>query len=163
MATVRGGKRLEVALAKIAANLRKAGTLQVGFLEDATYPDGTSVAMVAAIQDGGAPRRGIPPRPFFRNMIREKSPGWPKALVIQLKLSDYDASAALTVMGLGIKEQLQQSIKDTNAPPLKERTIIAKGGKAGMKYNPQDPATFAAKPLIHTSFMLNSVDFKVKL
>ena len=50
-------------------------------------------------------------------------------------------------MGLGIKGQLQQSIIETNAPPLAESTVARKGFE---------------KPLVDTSHMLNSVDFEVR-
>lgn len=147
MATLKGGDKLQAALAKIAAGVSKPATLQVGFLEGATYPDGTSVPMVAAIQEFGAPNAGIPPRPFFRNMIAAKSPEWPKAVGDLLTANEYDATKALEMTGEGIKGQLQQSIVDTNSPTLAQSTIDAKG---------------SAKPLVDTGHMLNSVDYTVK-
>lgn len=147
MASIRGGDKLALALAKIAAGVSKPATLSVGFLEGATYPDGKSVAMVAAIQEFGAPSRGVPPRPFFRNMIAAKSPEWPKAVGDLLKANDFDAEKTLGQTGEGIKGQLQQSIIDTNSPPLAQSTIDAKG---------------SAKPLVDTGHMLNSVDYSVK-
>lgn len=147
MAAVKGGQKAAKRLAELDALLRKVGTLRVGFLENARYPDGTPVAMVAAIQDYGAPRAGIPPRPFFRNMVRKKSPGWPKAAADLLIANRMDADLTLRQMGEGIKGQLQQSIQETNAPPLKPATIKRKG---------------FSKPLIDTSHMIKSVDFDVK-
>lgn len=146
MATVSGGDKLEKALGEIARRLKKGATLKVGFLEGARYPDGTSVALVAAIQNFGAPARGIPPRPFFSNMVAEKSPSWAPALGDLLKSTGYDPQAALEMMGEGIKGQLQQSIRNTNSPPLSPRTIERKGFE---------------KPLIDTGHMLNSVDYEV--
>ena len=58
MATLKGGAHADAYLQKIADRIKQAGTLRVGFLEGATYPDGTSVAMVAAIQNFGAPALG---------------------------------------------------------------------------------------------------------
>ena len=105
---------------KIARAIGKAGTLRVGFLEGAKhYPDGTSVAAVAAVLDFGAPRAGIPPRPFFRNMIAAKKSEWPDAIAKLLVANDYDADKTLRQAGAAIVGQLQQSIRDTNAPPLK--------------------------------------------
>ncbi len=122
-----GGDRLNEYLAVMAKQVEKPGTLRVGFLEKATYPDGTPVALVAAIQNFGAPAMGIPPRPFFSNMIRSKSPGWGAAVAANLRATNYDATATLNLMGAGIAGQLSQSIDDTNAPPLAEATIAAKG------------------------------------
>lgn len=147
MVKISGGDKLEKALAEIAKKVSKPGTLNVGFLEGATYPDGTSVPMVAAIQEFGAPAKGIPPRPFFRNMIAAKSPEWGDGVAQALKAKDYDTTEALNLVGEGIKGQLQDSIKTTNSPPLAPSTVKAKGFDT---------------PLIDTGHMLNSVDFEVR-
>lgn len=146
MATVTGGEKAAKAIAELIAKLNSKKGLRVGFLEKAKYPDGTSVAMVAAIQDFGAPAAGIPPRPFFRNMVRNKQAEWPKAVENLLKATNYDVDKTLRKTGEAIKGQLQQSIRDTNSPPLKPATIRRKG---------------FAKPLIDTGHMLNSVDYEV--
>lgn len=140
---------------------------------DATYPDGTSVAMVAAILEYGAPGvgqrtqagkirakglsavaeelglqgPGIPPRPFIRNMIAAKSGEWPSAVAELLKANNYDAAKTLAQTGGAIAGQLQQSIVDTNSPPLAAATIERKGFD---------------KPLVETGQMLNSVTYKVR-
>lgn len=146
MAKVTGGKKFEDALRNIASRLSK-GALQVGFMENARYPDGTQVAMVAAIQEFGAPRAGIPSRPFFRNMISAKSPEWSEAIAIQLKRTKYDVDLTLNRVGMAISEQLKQSIRDTNAPPLALATIRRKGH---------------SKPLIDSGLMLRSATYRVK-
>ena len=107
--------------------------------------------MVAAIQNYGAPAANIPPRPFFSNMVAAKKAGWPAALAKNLKQTDYDATKSLALVGEGIKGQLQQSIKQTNSPPLKPATIARKGG-----------TKTAAKPLVDTGHLLASVDYDVK-
>lgn len=147
MATISGGDKLTAALNELAKGLDKGATLEVGFLPGATYPDGTLVAMVAAIQEFGAPSRGIPPRPFFRNMIAQNSPQWPKAVGDLLKSTGYDAQKTLEMTGEGIKGELQQSIVSTNSPPNAPSTIAQKG---------------SSKPLVDTGHMLNSIDFIVK-
>ena len=147
MAGISGGEKLEARLAEIAKRLKRGAVVKVGFLENATYPDGTKVALIAAIQDFGAPSVGIPPRPFFRNMIADKKGEWPAALERLLEANDYDAERALALMGEGIAGQLRQSIVDTNDPPLKPATIARKG---------------SSKPLIDTGHMLASVDYEVE-
>jgi hypothetical protein len=146
MAVIRGGQKLEAALAQLAGKVAKPATLKVGFLQNAKYPDGTPVAMIAAIQDFGAPKVNIPPRPFFRNMIRRKQKEWAPAIANLLKGNGFDAVAALNKTGQAISGQLRQSIQDTNTPPLKPATIRRKG---------------FAKPLVDTGHMLNSVDYEV--
>ncbi len=170
MATISGGEKMAIALATMAANLKKAGTLRVGFLENATYPDGKSVAMIAAIQNFGAPSVGIPPRPFFSNMIRSKRAAWPRALAINLRAADYDAQVALRRFGTGVAGQLRQSIKDTNSPPLAPSTIAKRmRGMTGAQIAAADkraaktgkPPSYA-KPLVDTGIMLGSVDYEVE-
>lgn len=147
MVKISGGNRLEAALAEIAKKLTKASTLSVGFLEGSTYPDGTSVPMVALTQEFGSPANNIPPRPFFRDMIAAKSPEWPEAVGDLLIANDYDASKTLEQTGAAIKGQLQQSIANFNGVPLSEATIVKKG---------------SSKQLIDTGVMINSVDYEVK-
>lgn len=120
--------------------------VKVGFLSGATYPDGTSVAAVAAFNEFGVPAHGQPPRPFFRNMVAEKAPTWSDAVAKALNSSDNDVHRALDLVGQGIKGQLQQSIVDFSDPPLAASTIAAKG---------------FPKPLVDTGHMMNSVDYEV--
>jgi hypothetical protein len=141
------GDKLQKALEERARRMSSATTVDVGFLAGATYPDGTPVAMVAAIQNYGAPRAGIPPRPFFSNMIAAKQAEWGPAAGALLVANDYDAAKTLEQVGQAIAGQLRQSIRDTNAPPLAPATIARKG---------------FAKPLVDTGHMLQSVDYKVK-
>lgn len=146
MSKLVGRQAWHEALNKIKERLTNAKVVRVGFLANATYPDGKSVAMVAAIQDYGAPKRGIPPRPFFRNMIAKEQSGWPKAIEANLKATNYDAKKTLSRVGEGIAGQLKRSIVDTNSPPLKPSTIARKGFE---------------KPLVDTGRMLRSTDYEV--
>lgn len=149
MAAIKGGEKLAAALAKISAGVSKPATLSVGFLEGATAPNGDSIPERAAHNEFGTPNAEypIPPRPFFRNMVAEKSPEWPKAVGDLLKANDYDGEKTLGQTGEGIKGQLQQSIKDLTSPPLAEATIKAKGFD---------------KPLVEHGDLLNAVDYVVK-
>lgn len=145
MATVSGGEKLEAYLADLSRRLGKEGAVKVGFLESATYPDGTSVPLIAAINEFGAPSRGQPPRPFFRSMIAKHKDEWPAAMAKLLET--HDVPTALKLVGEGIAGQLRQSIVDLTEPPLAPSTIARKG---------------SSKPLIDTGHMLASVDFEVE-
>lgn len=147
MTTFSGGAALEAKLAELAEKLGDGKTLRVGFLEGATYPDGQSVPMVAAANEYGDPAMNRPPRPFFRNMIAEKSPEWPQDIAKIAEATGYDAEKMLGLMGEHIKSQLQGSIRDLMEPALSPVTIAKKG---------------FSKPLIETSHMLNSVDYDIK-
>lgn len=48
-----GGDKLQAYLDRLLARVSSAQAVRVGFLEGATYPDGTSVPMVAAVQEFG--------------------------------------------------------------------------------------------------------------
>jgi hypothetical protein len=147
MAVISGGNKLEAHLRDLAKKVSKPAVLRVGFLEGATYPDGTSVPTVAAIQEFGSPEQGIPPRPYFRSMVAAKASSWGEATGKLLAQNDYDAPRTLGMVGQGIKGQLQQSIRDLTEPPLAPATVAAKGFD---------------KPLVETGHMLNSVDYEVQ-
>ncbi|MCM2574566.1 hypothetical protein NAT65_26055 [Achromobacter xylosoxidans] len=148
MATVglKGGQALVRRLEDIVKKLGDGGSLRVGFLEGATYPDGTPVALVAAVNEFGRPDRNQPPRPFFRAMIAEKKKDWPRALGAVAKNNDYDIDKTLGQMGEGIKGQLQESIRQLDSPALSPVTVARKG---------------FAKALVDTGHMMNSVDYEV--
>lgn len=130
MANMRGGEGFSEKLAAIAEAVGDGAKLRVGFLENAKYPDGTPVAMVAAIQDFGAPRAKIPPRPFFRNMIADKQHEWPGAVAGLLRTNGFDTQAALDQAGFAIGGQLQESIIQTNSPPLSPTTLMLRKMKS---------------------------------
>ncbi len=144
MVKIIGGKQLGPYLRRMEEQLAKAKTVDVGFLAGATYPDGTSVPLVAALNEFGNGK--APPRPFFRNMIAEKQGEWGPASADLLKANNYDAARTLDQVGAAIAGQLRQSIVDFDGAPLAPSTVKAKG---------------FATPLIDTGLMSNSVDHRV--
>lgn len=169
---------MEAHLAEIGKNVQNAAEVQVGFLSDATYADGTPVAMVAAIQEFGAPSMGIPPRPFFRNMIAAKSDSWPQAIASLLVKNNYDARKTLAIAGVAIENQLQSSIVALMSPALSPTTIMLRkmrqedpdlvvtgktvGEAAAKVANGDDASGVSTKPLVDTGVMLHSVSSVVK-
>lgn len=179
MATISGGDKLGAALRKIASNVSKASSVSVGFLEGSTEPDGTSIPMIAAIQEFGAPGVGIPPRPFFRTMIAKHSSEWPDAIKENLKTNNYDGLRTLNQIGSVIAGELQQSIVDTNDPALSPVTVMLRGMRKQKRYRDlpfgeliteararveAGKTSYGAstKPLVDSGSMLNSVDYDVK-
>lgn len=173
MAEVSGGDGLRAKLREMADKIGSARQVRVGFLEGATYPDGTSVATVAALNNYGAPAAGIPPRPFFSNMIADKSGRWGGQFETVLGAADYDASKALELMGEGIAGQLRESIVATSAPAnspvtdlLKQRFPTGDGVTFAdvqqARHDVADGATApAGEPLVWSGHMLASVDKEV--
>ena len=86
-----------------------------------------SVPMIAAANEFGDPAMNRPPRPFFRNMIADKSPQWGDDIGKIAVATNYDASTLLPLMGERIKDQLQGSIREFYDPPLSAYTIKKKG------------------------------------
>jgi hypothetical protein len=130
--------------AEVARISREYGTkrgVTVGFDASATYPDGTSVAMVASIQEFGSPMAGIPPRPFFRTAIANNKGDWANLLRNALRRK-HDTRAALDELGRTIVEQIQESISEGAWEPLKR------------------PEGFRT-PLVKTGTMLNSITYEV--
>lgn len=147
--TLQGTEAVMRALEKIAERMG-GGAVEVGFMSNATYPDGTPVAAVAYWNEFGKGSENgefQPPRPFFRRMIAKESDTWPKKMARLAKATNYDGPRVLALMGEDIKGALQQSINDFSSPGLKAGTVEAKG---------------FAKPLIETSHMLNSITYKVE-
>jgi hypothetical protein len=174
-----GGDKLQAHLEKLAKGLEKGALLRLGFLEGATHTHSDlPMAAIAAIQEFGAPAAGIPPRPFFRNMIAEHSKDWGGKLAEQLQVADYDAGQALGVMGLVIQGELRQSMTDTNSPPLSPVTLMLRkmqmapenrvitgkvvGEAAARVAAGESPGGVSTKPLIWTGELQQSVDFEVQ-
>lgn len=173
--TIAGGAKLQAAMAKLKKKMGdKAMTVRVGFLEGATYPDGTTVATIAAIQNFGAPARGVPPRPFFTKMIADNRGRWGDSFATVLHAVDYDPHLALERMGLGISGQLRQAIVDMNDPANSPVTALLKE-----RFPTRDGMTFAdvlqarhdvasgvasgsySKPLVWSGVMLNAISSEV--
>lgn len=178
MAKISGGDKLKAALDEISKKVSKASSVEVGFLEGSTNTEGVSLPMIAAIQEFGAPKAGIPPRPFFRTMIKEKSDEWPDAIGNLLVENEYDTEKTMRQTGAAIKGQLQQSIIDTMNPPLSDVTLMLRKMRADDPDLVVTGSTVAearrrvaegerasgvsTKPLVDTGSMLNSVDYNVK-
>lgn len=173
---LKGGDKLTRVLKEIGDAAK--GSVRVGFLEDATYPDGTKVAAVAFWNEfGHGGQFPAPPRPFFRNMIEAESGGWPKLLAGMLKYQDYDGEKALRGVGEIIKQQLQESIINFDAPALSPTTLMLREiyGQNPQEIRARDVLAAqqlvaeghsgvsgtAAHPLIWTGQLKDSVDYEV--
>ena len=124
--------------------LIKNKNLEVGFFEVSKYDNGVYVASVASFNEYGTAR--IPPRPFFRNAIAKNSNKWNDILTNELRNS-VDVELAYHRVGEVAKGDIVESIMQTNTPPNSPLTIAKKK---------------SSKPLVDTSFMRSSVNYKVK-
>lgn len=173
-----GADGVSKALEEIARKMG-GGEVSVGFMEGATYPDGTPVAAVAFWNEfGHGGPFPSPPRPFFRNMIAKESPNWPKTMAALAKATNYDGPKFLAMMGEDIKGALQQSINDfadvelsattlmlreiygNNPHEIRARDVLAAQELVAEGY--EGASGTQAHPLIWTGHMVNSIAYEVK-
>jgi hypothetical protein len=120
--------KIKSALERIPREL-DGKTVKAGFglLGDAAYKDGTPVAAVAAIQEYGAPARGIPPRPFMRTAIKEHQAEWNKTLADGAKAVLHGQATGHQVLeGVGLQMQgdIKLEVNGVESPPLSPVTLL---------------------------------------
>lgn len=118
-------------------------SVRVGVLENATYPDGTPVAMVAFWNEYGT--RTSPVRAFFRTTVSEQKKNWVLSVQNLMKMHN-DPKQVMGLIGIHMQEQIVQSINTWSDPPNSAYTIAKKG---------------SSKPLIETEVLVGSISFEV--
>ena len=120
------GRSNSKAFATIENRLKELAGVEtrVGWFPGATYPDGTKVAYVAAIQEFG--HGPIPPRPFFRTTVADQKASWAQdaanAARAVLKGS-ISAEQAMDALGERAQEDVKETINQITAPPLSPITL----------------------------------------
>ena len=142
---IKGMGSLQAKLKNISKSYASNKQVRAGFLGGATYPDGTPVALVAAVHEFGAPAKGIPVRPFMRTAIAQNKGKWLEQLVRGIEATG-NVEGALGFVGVEMASDIINSIRDEEFTALKPATVNRKG---------------FAKPLIDTAHMVNSVDHDV--
>lgn len=118
-------------------------SVRVGVLENATYPDGTPVAMVAFWNEYGT--RTSPVRAFFRTTVSEQKKNWVLSVQNLMKIHN-DPKQVMGLIGEHMKEQIVQSINTWSDPPNSAYTIAKKGFD---------------KPLVETGLLMRSIKSEV--
>ena len=116
--------------------------IEVGFLEGEKYPDGKSVAEVAAFNEFGGGH--TPPRPFMRTCCERRRNKWRKVIKDNLAKNP-DVRTTMAELAQVMVEDLKDYIKIWTYPPNAPSTIARKG------FN---------DPLVDTGRMMNSVDWR---
>lgn len=140
MAITRKGS-LDQALNRLVSS--KQQHVKVGILDNSKYPDGTSVATVAFMNEYGTSK--IPPRPFFRQTISEQKSNWTQLAKDAIKMG-YSIEHTLGLVGAQMQTDLQYSIMSWTNPPNAPYTVMRKGVNS---------------PLRHTLLMHDSIKFEV--
>ena len=118
-------------------------SVRVGVLENATYPDGTPVAMVAFWNEYGT--RTSPVRAFFRTTVSENKKNWVLSVQNLMKMHN-DPKRVMGLIGVHMQEQIVQSINTWSDPPNSAYTIAKKGFD---------------KPLVETALLMRSIKSEV--
>jgi len=121
---------------------KQNGKIEVGFFEGEKYPDGKSVAKVAAFNEFGGGH--TPPRPFMRTLAQNHRKIWRKILQDELPKEE-DAHTALATLAEYMVDDLKDYIRIWTYPPNAPSTVKKKG------FN---------NPLVDTGRMMNSVDWR---
>lgn len=118
-------------------------SVRVGVLENATYPDGTPVAMVAFWNEYGTKRS--PVRAFFRTTVSEQKKNWVLSVQNLMKMHN-DPKRVMGLIGVHMQEQIVQSINTWSDPSNSAYTIAKKGFD---------------KPLVETALLMRSIKSEV--
>lgn len=122
----------------------KKEILEVGFFAEAKYESGIQVAAVARYNEFGTSK--VPPRPFFRNAIKQNKNKWSKFLARELS-KNIGAKDALKKLGEMMRSDIVMSITRLKDPPNSPKTIKRKK---------------SSNPLINTGTLRRSVQYNVR-
>jgi hypothetical protein len=105
-------------------------------------------AYIAWVMEYGDPTHNIPARPFFSTMINKNKSAYPDLIAAAMRMHHYDSRKAFETVGLRVKEDLQQSIRDFPhlGTEAEKRTAERKGFYT---------------PLIDSHNMINSIEYVV--
>lgn len=170
---VSGGEQFERWLRDIA--LSRPAVLEVGFFEDAWYPDGTPVAQVAAWQEYGTDV--APARPFMRPTFDEKGGDWLATFIAQIA-SGASMAGAFRAMGNQARGDIADDIANGDHLELSPVTLMVRKmqdetpglvvtgstvaeARLRVLSGEQGATGSRARPLMDTTLMFRSVAFEV--
>lgn len=132
--------------------------LNVGFFENAKYPDGTPVAYVAYLNEYGGHN---PPRPFMKRTVQRRMKNWARGVAKNIRRADRASlKRAYEMAGQVAVGDVKRTIKDWPPGGNAPSTVRAKARRArsGKNLVPINPETV----LIDTGKMISSVAYEVK-
>lgn len=143
---------------KLEKRLSSKYQLEVGFFETAKYSTGEYVAQVAFWNEYGTVLS--PPRPFFRNAIKENAKDWIE-LFRSTQFKTKDIIKTLNIVGTVIKDDISTSIVNLSSPPNSPITI-----NGGWIRHPNGKAfkvegKGSSNPLVDNGLMKNSPTYQI--
>lgn len=159
MATVKGGDKLRKKIRDIVGTRI---TLKVGFLENATYPDGMNVPTVGYLNEYGGHN---PPRPFMKRTVDEQGDKWTEGVRKNLKkmgVTRQNLKKTFDILGQVAVGDIKNTIstwEPDNPRPNAPATIQAKARRArdGKGLVGIDPN----KVLVDSGRMIAALDYEV--
>ena len=151
-----GKKEIENLIKNLTGKVAK-----VGWLDRSKYPNGVPVAMVASIQEFGAPSKNIPPRLGMRATVENKKKEWSEIIQNGAKAvakGSWNATNVMSAVGLKAEGDFKKTISEVTTPRLKDETIAARLRKR------RDKKTVGAldKPLIDSGLMHSTLTNSVE-
>lgn len=143
--------KLSIALGALQEKITKGGTLRMGFLENARYPETTNERFLKAVGSKATPKvmpnisvaqamfwnefgtQTAPARPVFRTTIKKESPEWGDKLGKAIVAMDYDGEKALRLLGQAMRDDLENAIAQWDTPGNAPLTIKIKGFDAPLR------------------------------
>ena len=132
--------------------------LEVGFFSSAKYDTGEYVAQVAYWNEYGTTLS--PPRPFFRNAIKENSKKWLQ-LFKDTQFKTNNMMNTLGVVGTIAKDDIATSIIELSSPPNSETTINGGWVRHSNGKSFYVKGKGSSNPLVDTGFMNKSVTYEI--
>ncbi len=118
-------------LKTLQLRIKELSSLQAkaGWLGGYNYPDGTSVAMIAAQNEFGNAAKNIPPRPTVRPAIVENQKSW-EAIAAQganrILAGKATARDVMEAIGESAESAIRKNYASISSPALKPQTLAAR-------------------------------------
>ena len=146
----KGGTKFRKKLQELKALSRQPEQVKVGLPQgSSSYPDGTPVVLVGAVNEFGSADGNIPERSFLRStVIREKNnfiKFWRSEHAREILLGEESAAQVLGLLGQMAEGEVKRTITVLSEPANKESTIKQKG---------------SSNPLIDTGLMRQSISYE---
>ena len=103
-------RKLKAWVSQVKRNAKRKAVVEVGYFEDAQYPDGTPVAFVALLNEYGLGGRAE--RPFFRQALSRADADMALAVRLHADGKRFDALPGLEAAGQRLASEVRASIQD---------------------------------------------------
>lgn len=147
----RGGSKIQREIDKLTKISRQPQQVKVGIPAGGlNYPDGTSLVMVAAVNEFGSFDGRIPERSYLRSTVVNKRDVfrafWRADKAKEILTVEEDANTVLDLLGQLAQAEVQKTIVDIREPPNAPETIERKG---------------SSNPLVDEGLLRQSIRYEV--